>query len=211
MQLEFELPCRRDRPAASFVKPPDAPVSRAPRIARLLALAHNLDAAVRSGEIPGYREAARLGRISAARLSQILLLVHLAPDIQEYILFASPHQARALSEYDLRRVARESDWRRQRAMFAKFGAKELTPGRNRVISREAATAAGKEIQNAEITQNHKVARNEDRQVRSTGKSLQQVFEDRCPSETGTGSDAEGTGKGNRLADAFDTRIPERRG
>jgi len=125
MQIEFELPARGDRRSFHTVKTPEAPVSRAPRLARILALAHKVDADVRSGEIRSYREAALLGRISCARLSQILLLVNLAPDIQEYILFASPGQARALSEDDLRQVARERDWRRQRAMFAKFRKNEV--------------------------------------------------------------------------------------
>jgi hypothetical protein len=123
MLLEFELPAKRDRAAAKVITLPDGPACRAPRLARILALAHRLDSRVRSGEVPGYRETARLGRISDARLSQILTLLHLAPEIQEYILFASSTQLRALSEHELRQVAREPDWRRQRAAFLKLAEK----------------------------------------------------------------------------------------
>ena len=48
------------------------------------------------GEIGGdgsgatYRELAAAGHVSRARLSQILQLTHLAPDIQEQLLFLPP-------------------------------------------------------------------------------------------------------------------------
>jgi len=118
MKIEFELPCRQDRLAETSVTAPVEPRRRAPRVARLLALAHKLDGMVRSGQVAGYREVARLGQISSARLSQILTLLHLSPEIQEYILFASPAEARLLAEYDLRQIAREPDWNRQQAIFA---------------------------------------------------------------------------------------------
>ena len=44
---------------------------------------------VRSGEIIGYAQLARLGHITPARLTQIMVLLHLSPAIQEYILFLS--------------------------------------------------------------------------------------------------------------------------
>ena len=125
MQIEFELPARSDRPSFHTATEPEAPILRAPRLARILALAHKIDADVRSGEIGSYREAALLARICSARLSQILQLVNLAPDIQEYILFATSRQVRALSEHDLRQVACEHNWRRQRAMFANFRKNEV--------------------------------------------------------------------------------------
>ena len=45
---------------------------RIPRIARLMALARHVEELVRSGTIASYAVAARLGRVSRARLSQIL-------------------------------------------------------------------------------------------------------------------------------------------
>ena len=35
-----------------------------------------------------YAELARLGHVSAARISQIMILLHLSPAIQEYVLFS---------------------------------------------------------------------------------------------------------------------------
>jgi hypothetical protein len=58
-----------------------------PRIARLMALALRLEALVQEGTVGSYAELARLGHISRARLSQILSLLYLAPDLQEALLF----------------------------------------------------------------------------------------------------------------------------
>jgi hypothetical protein len=98
-------------------EPVPEPTGKAPRIARLLALAHKLDELLRSGPITGYGELARLGHISPARLSQIMVLLHLAPSIQEYVLFLAPADTRFVSELGLRKIAREPRWDRQRILF----------------------------------------------------------------------------------------------
>jgi hypothetical protein len=86
----------------------------------MVALAHRLDAMVGSGQVKGYSELARLGHVTPARLSQILLLLHLSPGLQEEILFASVAQARRIPERELRRIAREPDWGSQRELFDKL-------------------------------------------------------------------------------------------
>jgi hypothetical protein len=58
-----------------------------PRIARLMALALRFEQLVRTGAVRDYAELARLGQVSRARLTQVMNLLHLAPDIQEAILF----------------------------------------------------------------------------------------------------------------------------
>jgi hypothetical protein len=57
-----------------------------PRIARLMALALRFEQLVRSGAVRDYAQLARLGQVSRARLTQVMNLLHLAPDIQENIL-----------------------------------------------------------------------------------------------------------------------------
>jgi hypothetical protein len=52
-----------------------------------MALAIRLEGLVRKGAIKDQADLARLGQVSRARISQILNLVHLAPDIQEQLLF----------------------------------------------------------------------------------------------------------------------------
>jgi hypothetical protein len=118
MKLNFTVPFRRVLTARTLlVAPPTEPQGRAPRIARLLALSHKLDAMVRSGEITDYAQLARLGHISPARLTQIMVLLHLAPAIQEYILFLAAADARFITELALRKIAREPRWDRQRELF----------------------------------------------------------------------------------------------
>jgi hypothetical protein len=114
--ITLSLPGRRTRPVGSISASRTAasfPV--APRIARLLALAHRLEGLVRAREVSGYKELARLGQISEARLSQIILLSQLAPEIQECVLFF-PGGA-FLSEAELRAIARELSWAQQIKMF----------------------------------------------------------------------------------------------
>jgi hypothetical protein len=82
-----------------------------------LALAHELDEMVRSGAVKDYAELARLGHVSAARLSQIMLLLHLAPEIQERILFLDARDAQFVPELTMRRIAHEPRWDRQRVLF----------------------------------------------------------------------------------------------
>ena len=118
MKIEFTMPFRRV-PAPMILLAELTPELnfRPPRIARLLALAHKVEGLVRSGSITGYGELARLGHISPARLSQIMVLLHLAPSIQEYVLFLAPADTRFVSELGLRRIAREPRWDRQRVLF----------------------------------------------------------------------------------------------
>ena len=118
MKIEFAVPFRRVRaPRTPLVEPIPEPESPPPRIARLLALAHKLDALVRSGAVSSYGELARLGHITPARLTQIMVLLHLAPSIQEYLLFISAADARFITELGLREIAREPRWDRQCKLF----------------------------------------------------------------------------------------------
>ena len=55
---------------------------RVPRVSKLLALAHRFQGLVRKGEVADYAALARLGRVSRARISQIMSLLSLAPDLQ---------------------------------------------------------------------------------------------------------------------------------
>jgi len=121
MKIEYTLPGRRGlHPPAFTTEPPADPHGAAPRIARLLALALKLDAMVRSGALKDYADLARLGHISPARVSQIMMLSQLAPAIQEYILFLSADQAAFLRERELRNIAREPLWDRQRTLFERL-------------------------------------------------------------------------------------------
>src|SRR5262249_36145133 len=89
---------------------------RVPRIARLLALAWRLDHLIGTGAIKDQADAARLGRISRARVTQIMNLLNLAPDIQEELLFLmSPPRGRdGITLRQVLPIAALLDWHEQR-------------------------------------------------------------------------------------------------
>ena len=60
-------------------------VAHVPRVARLMALAIHFDGLVRSGAVSDYGELARLGRVSRPRITQIMGLLLLAPDMEELL------------------------------------------------------------------------------------------------------------------------------
>ena len=121
MKIEYNIPCRRKLPPPTLgIEPASEPQGRAPRIARLLALAHKLDGLVRSGVVRDYAELARLGHVSAARVSQVMILLQLAPAIQEYVLFLSADHAGLLTEPNLRKIAREPRWDHQHACLERL-------------------------------------------------------------------------------------------
>jgi len=95
----------------------DAAAGPLPRIARLLALAIRFEGLLRDATIRDYAELARLGRVTRARMTQIMKLLDLAPDIQEQILFLPFIQG--LNERNLRPLASRIDWEEQRRMFQK--------------------------------------------------------------------------------------------
>jgi hypothetical protein len=98
---------------------PVKPVGRVPRISRLMALAIRLDELIREGAVTDQAELARLGHVSRARLTQIMNLLGLAPDIQEAVLFlpATERGRDALTEKELRPIAGVADWGKQRQLW----------------------------------------------------------------------------------------------
>ena len=98
---------------------PATPVGRIPRISRLMALAIRLDQMIRDGVVNDQAELARLGHVTRARLTQIMNLLRLAPDLQEQILFLSATERGrdAVTEKQLRPIAAVPSWRKQRQMW----------------------------------------------------------------------------------------------
>jgi hypothetical protein len=84
-----------------------------------MALAVHLDGLVAEGRVRSYRELAEIGQVSRARLSQILQLTHLAPEIQEQLLFLPPtrHGSDRIVESHVRPLARLVDWEAQKQRF----------------------------------------------------------------------------------------------
>ena len=92
---------------------------RIPRLARLMALALRFEKLIATGVVKDFRTLARLGHVSSARVSQILSLLHLAPDIQEALLFRHRPE-RGRDSLGLRKVlplTKIWDWQKQRRLW----------------------------------------------------------------------------------------------
>ena len=111
---------RENKAFSSEQRPPDGEACGCaiPRVARLMALAIRFEGLVRNKTMRDYAELARLGRVTRARMTQIMKLLDLAPDIQEKILFLA--NRRGLSERTLRPVVSRIDWDEQRRIFQKI-------------------------------------------------------------------------------------------
>ena len=114
MSLTVRYRFHPSRPAVSaqpgVLDPAMNPWPVATKAARFLALGHAIDQAVRRRDLPSHAAAARQLGITEARVSQIVQLTLLAPDIQERILAGElPVSTRAL-----RPIAKTPDWAEQR-------------------------------------------------------------------------------------------------
>lgn len=92
---------------------------RVPRVSRLMALAIRFDNLVRDRVVADFAELSRLGHVTRARMTQIMNLLHLAPDIQVAIFFLPPveHGRDPITERDLRPIVAVPDWRKQRRLW----------------------------------------------------------------------------------------------
>ena len=96
-----------------------------PRITRLMALAIKFQDMVDRGEVRDYADLARLGYVTTARLTQIMNLHLLAPDIQEIMLFlplSDPYGQ--ICERVLRPLCMETSWDLQRRLWAQLPAQQ---------------------------------------------------------------------------------------
>ncbi len=108
----------RRRLHAGPVTPP-VELGRIPRITRMLALAHRFDRLLQDGVVAAQADLARLGHVSRARVTQIMNLLQLAPDIQESILFLPRIQRgrEPIQEHQIRPIAGTPEWRVQRKLW----------------------------------------------------------------------------------------------
>lgn len=105
---------RRGRAVAFAAEGPVAeppPSTRPSRAAQMLAIAHDFQRLIDSGEVPDRAVLAAQIGLTRARITQIMDLLLLAPDIQAAILVGLDTSG---TERQFRRVARHLDWADQR-------------------------------------------------------------------------------------------------
>jgi len=121
LEVSFTFQPRSKQKGTAHRKGDDNTAGRGnvPRVAKLLALAIRFDGLIRRGDVQDYADLARLGYVTRARITQIMNLLNLAPDIQEAILFL-PNTTKGrdpILERDLRSVSAVAYWNRQRKMW----------------------------------------------------------------------------------------------
>jgi hypothetical protein len=86
-----------------------------------------LEKLLATGAVKDFRTLARLGHVSPARISQIISLLHLAPDIQEALLFRTrPERGRdCLGLRQVLPLAKVLDWHQQRRLWRRLSGQGL--------------------------------------------------------------------------------------
>jgi hypothetical protein len=87
-----------------------------PRIAKLLVLAYQIQQAIDEGRAKDYVDVSQQLCVTRARITQVMNLLLLAPEIQAMIL-TEPHRVHRLGERQLRPITEEPEWRKQADMF----------------------------------------------------------------------------------------------
>jgi hypothetical protein len=113
--LEIQFPLH-PKPGAMTHGAARASTGRLPRVTQVMALAIQLEDMLRRGEAKDYADLARLSCVCRERLSQIVRLNYLAPDIQVELLYLPPTPSGRypISETALRKIACLLSWADQR-------------------------------------------------------------------------------------------------
>ena len=121
-EVRFEGRGRQRRLVARSEPETAAPeTGKVPRIARLMALAIRLEGLIASGVVKNYADVAGLGHVSRARISQIMNLRLLAPDIQEEILFLPKTVGKGgILICHLQAISSSLDWTDQRRQWRRL-------------------------------------------------------------------------------------------
>jgi len=114
VEISFQL--RPSMPLATASPANSQTPGRLPRVTQVLALAIQFQDMLDRGEAKDYADLARLGGLCRERVSQIMRLNYLAPDIQVELLYLPPTPMGRfpVSETAMRKVAGVLSWTEQR-------------------------------------------------------------------------------------------------
>ena len=108
------------RKARKQTASPKATSPKIPRVTKLLALAHHLQDLLDQGIVKDYADIARLSGLSRARVTQVMNLTLLAPEIQEKILKFTDTSPVRLKEPLVRRTIQFPLWTDQVRLWKNF-------------------------------------------------------------------------------------------
>ena len=90
------------------------------RLCRTLVLAHQLKHLLKSRQFSSVEKLAEWLHLTYGRVSQVMSLLYLAPDIQEQILCSKDPWMQQLIENDVRMLTQELVWERQRKLWQRL-------------------------------------------------------------------------------------------
>ncbi len=122
LEIKFQLQSGPRAPVAGAELSSVENSGRLPRVTQVLALAIQLDDMIRRGEAKDYADLARLGGLCRERISQVMRLTCLAPDIQVELLYLPPTPTGRypISETAVRKVANLLPWADQRQEWTRL-------------------------------------------------------------------------------------------
>jgi len=123
--VERRIWFQRNRASRKITTAPSDVVTTQPRpmrLSRLMALVIRYQQLVDDGYVSTRAELSQIAEVSRARLTQLMNLLLLAPDIQEEILFLPLTEAsqEPISDRDMRPIVTESDWEKQRVQWQRL-------------------------------------------------------------------------------------------
>ena len=120
-EIQFQLR-PKPQPAVDVAKGELLSAGRLPQATRVLALALHIDEMICRGDARDYADVARQTCLCRERVSQIMRLNYLAPDIQMELLYLPPVPTGRypISETALRKIANHLSWADQRREWARL-------------------------------------------------------------------------------------------
>src|ERR1700676_5359859 len=118
-EISFQLRSRPRVPVVGSEGQMPNRSGRLPRVTQVLALAIHFEDMIRQGEAKDYADVARLAGLCRERISQVMRLTYLAPDIQVELLYlpATPTGRYPISETSVRKIANILCWKQQREQW----------------------------------------------------------------------------------------------
>jgi len=121
LEISFQLqrgPCATTFDAAHLAEGS----GRLPRVTQVLALAIHFENMIERGDARDYADLGRLGDLCRERVSQIMRLIYLAPDIQVGLLYLPPMPTGRypVSETAVRKIANLLSWVEQRDQWVQL-------------------------------------------------------------------------------------------
>jgi hypothetical protein len=119
-EIKFNLRAKQRPDASDPGIAPSQRTGRLPRITQVVALAIHMENMIASGAAKDYADLARLSCLCRERISQIVRLNYLAPDIQIELLYLPPTPTGSypVSETAVRKIASLLSWADQRRDWA---------------------------------------------------------------------------------------------